>query len=82
MTDTADPIRLPSVLALDDDTRIATRAATPDQLEQAARYLKQQAEREQAEAEETVAAMRELGAMARKRGLTFIAELGDLPAKS
>jgi hypothetical protein len=82
MTDTTGPIRLPAVIALDDDTRIATRAATPDQLEQAARYLEQQAGRELAEAAETSAAMRELGATARKQGLTRVSELGDLPAKS
>ena len=32
-------IRLPAVLALDDDTRIATWAASPEQFEQAARFL-------------------------------------------
>ena len=39
MNDHDRPVKLPMVLALDDDTRIPTRTGTPEQFEQAARYL-------------------------------------------
>ncbi len=55
-------IKLPTVLALDDDTGIATRAANPGQFEQAARHLDETDDRPELAAE-----LRRLAAIALKR---------------
>jgi hypothetical protein len=73
---------LPLVVALDSDKRKALAACTPDDLETGALFLEGEAAREYQDDQELAAGLRKLAAAARERGLTRVADLGDLPAQS
>jgi hypothetical protein len=70
----------PMPIKVDRTLRVRLDAATPDDVDDAARELRSDAKRVFDEVTILADGMEDLARMARRRGLPFVASLGDLPA--